>query len=112
MRNTEDGHSQFAIELAERTKNLGLGDGVQRACRFVGNQQRGPMTYHHCNDYWLPLANTELRNAASEKIVVVRQANAAQSGTNSGQTFLSRSFRMRSPGLSELNTDTQGPSPG
>ena len=76
----EDGGAHFAIQAREQIQDFGLRDGIEGAGCFIGEQERGAVKDGHGDANALALADAKLRWATAEKFLVVRQADAGQSG--------------------------------
>jgi len=79
----EDAHAELTVEASEECEDLGLGDGVQGAGGFIGDEQGGPMEDGHGDDDALGLADAELGGAAAEKVGGVGEADAVQGAADS-----------------------------
>src|SRR5713101_6798054 len=108
VRDIEDPHFELAVQPSEEAKNFGLRNGVKRAGGLIGDQERGPVRNGHRDNDPLSLPHTQLRRPPTEKFVVIREADAAQSAANSSITNLPRTAHVRPPGFVELRADAQG----
>src|SRR5258708_33068520 len=61
VRDIEDAHAKFAVEASEETVDFGLGDGVEGAGGFIGDQESGRGEAWYGNDDVLCLAGAKLR---------------------------------------------------
>ena len=79
----EDAHTELTVEASEEGEDFGLGDGVEGAGGFIGDEQGGTMEDGHGDDDALGLADAELGGAAAEKVCGVREADAVQGAADS-----------------------------
>ena len=79
VRDIKDSGAHLAVQAREQIQNFRLCDWIERARRFVGEEQRRAKKDGHRNANALPLANTQLRWASAEKFFVMRQAGTRQS---------------------------------
>ncbi len=76
VRDVEQGHSVLTSELAKQLHNLSLGNGVECAGWFVGDDDGRAMQQGQGDEYALSLANTDLsRLSAQEAAVIDGQLN-------------------------------------
>src|ERR1700738_378483 len=61
------------ICLSEEIENLYLRAGIERACRFVGNQYGGTMQQSKCDDDALRLPYANLARLPSEEAIIERE---------------------------------------
>src|SRR5258707_629157 len=107
MGNVKDAHAEFAVELSKQTKDLGLGDGVQGAGGFIGDEQPRTMKDGHGDDDALGLADAELPGAATEKVGVIGEAYARERAADGRGAFDLRAGSVRAPGFTELRADAK-----
>ncbi len=107
VRDIEDAHAKFAVEASEETEDFGLGDGVERAGGFIGDEESGTVEDGHGNDDALGLADAKLRGAAAEKVVVVGEAHAGECRADGCAALIAGAGGVSAPGLGELGADTQ-----
>jgi hypothetical protein len=86
----KDAHAELAVELRKQTKDFGLGDGVQGAGGFIGNEQPRTMEDGHGDDDALGLADAKLLGAAAEKVGVARETHAGECVADGCGAFFSR----------------------
>jgi len=103
----EDAHAELTVEASEEGEDLGLGDGVQGAGSFIGDEQGGTMEDGHGDDDALGLADAELRGAAAEKVGGVGEADAIQGAADSCGARFARAGGVSAPGFAELGADAQ-----
>src|SRR5271155_2410199 len=71
VRNIEDRHARLAIQPREEFQNFRLRNDIERASRFVGDQERRTMQDGHGNEYTLRLTDAELRGTLAQKIRII-----------------------------------------
>ena len=103
----KDAHAEFAVEAGEEGEDFGLGDGVEGAGGFVGDEQGGAVEDSHGDDDALCLANAELGGSAAEKVGGVGETDARESAADGGGTLLSGAGGVCAPGFAELRADAQ-----
>src|SRR6266404_8311697 len=64
VRDIENAHAKFAVEASEEAEDFGLGDGVEGAGGFIGDEKPRAMEDGHGDDDALGLADTKLGGAA------------------------------------------------
>jgi len=73
VRDIDESEILFALNAAEETDGFGLGDGVERAGGFVGNENGWPMQKGERKDDALCLAYADLAGLAVEEGCVGRE---------------------------------------
>src|SRR5260370_32034765 len=107
VRDIENAHAKFAVEANEEAEDFGLGDGVEAAGGFIGDEKPRAMEDGHGDDDALGLADTKLGGAATEEFDVVGEAHASECGADGGGAFFARAGGVSAPGFAELRADTQ-----
>src|SRR5712664_4744260 len=107
MGDIEDAHAEIAVELRKQAEDFGLGDGVQSAGGFIGDEQRRTMKDGHGDDDALGLANAQLGGAAAEKVTVIRETHASERVADCRGAFFSRASGMSAPGFAELRAEAK-----
>jgi hypothetical protein len=104
----KDAHAEFAIKAGEEGEDFGLGDGIEGAGGFVGDEKGRTVEDGHGDDDALGLADAELRGAAAEKVGGVGETDACQRVADGRGALFARADSMSAPGLAELGADAQG----
>ncbi len=104
----KDAHAEFAIEAREKAEDFGLGDGVESAGGFVGDEEGWAMKDGHGDDDALSLADAELGGAAAEKVGVVGKTDAGQGTSDGSGALILRAGGVGAPGFAELRADAKG----
>src|SRR6266436_1948909 len=96
VRDIENAHAKLAIEASEEAEDFGLGDRVEGAGSFIGDEKPRAMEDGHGDDDTLGLADTKLGGAAAKKFDVVGEAHASECGADGGGAFFARAGGVRS----------------
>src|SRR6202158_6617927 len=107
MRDIEDSHSKLAVELSKQAEDFRLGDGVQGAGGFMGNEERRPMKDGHGDNDALGLAYAQLGGFAAQKIAVVRETDIRERHADGSSACVARAARIGAPGFAELRGDAE-----
>jgi len=107
VRDIENAHAELAVEAGEEAEDFGLGDGVEGAGGFIGDEEPRAMEDGHGDDDALGLADTKLGGAAAEKFDVVGEAHASECGADGGGAFFARYRWRERASFAELRADTQ-----
>ena len=105
VRNIKDGRSHIAVQCREELEDFGLSDGIQRAGRFVGEEQSRPMENGHRDADTLSLAKTQLGRTAAKKFIVARETDVLKRGHDGSRTLRVFSANVSFPGLAQLSAD-------
>ena len=98
----KDSHAEFAVEAAEEGEDFGLGDGVEGAGGFVGDEEGRAVEDGHGDDDALGLTYAELGGTAAEKFEVVGETDAGHGVTDGCGARFARAGGVSAPGFAEL----------
>src|SRR5712691_12346182 len=107
MRDIQDSHFQFTVELRKQAQDFRLGDGVQGAGGLIGNEERRPVQDSHGDDDALGLADAQLGRPTTQKITVVWEADVRERRVDCGSAYFSSALRVSAPGFAELRSDAE-----
>ena len=107
VRDVENGHADGAIEFAKQRENLGLGDHIESARRFISDQQRGTMHDGHGDQHPLRLSYAHLRRIFALKFIVRAEGKHFERSSNRNCTISRSAGRMRPPRFLKLSADLQ-----
>ena len=107
MRNVKDAHTEFAIELREKAKHFGLGDGVEGAGGFIGDEEPRAVEDSHGDYDALGLADTKLAGTAAEKVVVIGETDVRERRADGCGAYCLRASGVSVPGFAELRANAK-----
>jgi hypothetical protein len=107
VRYIKDAHAEFAVEAGEEGKDFGLGDGVEGASCFVGDEERRTVEDSHGDDDALGLSDAELRGAAAEKVCGVGETYTREGAADGCGALFAGAGGVSAPGLAEMGADAE-----
>jgi hypothetical protein len=107
MADEKDCQSVPPVHLAQQVQDLGLEGGIERACRFVGDQQLRLVADRQRNPDALAHAARELERVAAQAERRVRNPYVRQQKFGALPGLLPRSIPVRAQGLGQVIADGQ-----
>ena len=98
----KNAHAEFAVKPGEEGEDFGLGDGVEGAGGFVGDEEGRAVEDGHGDDDALGLTYAELGGTAAEKFEVVGETDAGHGVTDGCGARFARAGGVSAPGFAEL----------
>ena len=96
---------ELCLQVADQLQDLPLDGHVERRCRFVGDQQRGPAHQRHGDHRALAEAAGQLERIGSQGAPRIGKADMAEHIGDSFVPFPGANLPVQAQGLSDLVAD-------